>query len=363
MSSHRTSDVVAPRERLDWVDTGRGIAILLVALYHSVNWMASAGLPMETWKTVNEVLSSLRMPLFFMLSGLFARKWQQAGWGELRRVKLQLFVWVLLVWSVIGMAVTLVGYTLAGIGVSFRTAFVNVVRTPLLPPFELWFMWALVVFFVVAKVTRRVDPRVQLAVAAVVSSIALTVWLNSTTGWIGSLKYYFFFAAGIHLRTVVLTVGSIRRWWFFPLALAGWAGVSLTLTLLGIRGVYPLYFLNCLAGLVGGIALSRLLSRVPLLRWLGARTLPVYLAHTPFIILMYALLAQPAVRSGVHGLEQLLPPVVAAVAVSASLLLHRFAAGGRLRVLYGPPDRLMDHLVAAVRRRRGVDSAAIDKAA
>ena len=36
------------------------------------------------------------------------------------------------------------------------------------------------------------------------------VWLTTTTGWTGALKYYFFFLVGLHLRAVVLTIAGER---------------------------------------------------------------------------------------------------------------------------------------------------------
>ena len=56
------------RARLGWVDTGRGIAILLVALFHAANWTEAAGGHVNGFKT----------ELSYVLSGA------PMGFGELR---------------------------------------------------------------------------------------------------------------------------------------------------------------------------------------------------------------------------------------------------------------------------------------
>ena len=94
-------DVGAEMSRaVSWVDTGRGLAIMLVVLYHSANWFA-----VPAWQSANSTVSTFRMPLFFAISGMFAGKWLAASWSDLWRAKISLFTWVVLVWSAIGVAV------------------------------------------------------------------------------------------------------------------------------------------------------------------------------------------------------------------------------------------------------------------
>jgi uncharacterized membrane protein YcfT len=108
------------RARLQWVDAGRGISILLVVLYHSTNWLIVAGVHVEGWVEVNRALATLRMPLFFAISGLFAGKWLVASWADLWTTKLRLFIWVFLLWEVIGTVFFIVGLRLQGHGLGVR---------------------------------------------------------------------------------------------------------------------------------------------------------------------------------------------------------------------------------------------------
>lgn len=80
--------------RLTWVDTARGISILLVVGLHATLWLGYLGEPPRWLVVFNEVAGFFRMPLFFAAAGLFAQKWMRASWRELFKGKLWLLIWV-----------------------------------------------------------------------------------------------------------------------------------------------------------------------------------------------------------------------------------------------------------------------------
>lgn len=329
------------KSRIEWVDTGRGIAIVLVALFHSTNWIIGVGVNVEYWRTINEVLSSLRMPLFFTLSGLFAAKWLQAGWGQLWAVKVRLFLWVFLLWEVIGSAAFTLGMTMTGQRVGLRDILIGLVVSPVMPRFELWFIWALALLFLFAKAIRRIDYRIQLGVTGIVSMAALSGWEGPNVGWEGLAKYAFFFLSGLYLRRWIMGYGELRKPWLLGMALVAWAVISVGLSLLGLRDIFGLYFVNCLLGVVGGIALSRALLRLGALTMLGGRTLPVYLAHTPFVIIISFLISQLGLVSSANAIAPIAPVLVAGIAVTLALGLNRVARRAPLLYLFEPPAGLL----------------------
>lgn len=346
----------APRtaiERIGWVDTGRGIAILLVALFHSANWLLEVGFNIPYWRDINDALSSMRMPLFFVLSGLFAPKWLLRPWRDLWTVKVRLYVYVFLLWEVVGSIVFQIGQIMTGVGFGLRHAVVDLVVSPVLPRFELWFIWALSIFFVVAKLSRRVNPRLQLVVAGAVSIVALSGLDTPNVGWSGALKYYFFFLAGIYLRSWIIRIGAIDNRLLIGATMLLWLAVTATVALLGLRDVFGVYFLNCVVGVIGGIALSRTLC---LLRWfgnIGRITLPIYLAHTPIIILISSVLSLPLLFGAAAVIAPVLPLILAATAVLLALELNQFASRSWLRFAYEPPPVVTD---LGHRRRRSADT-------
>lgn len=327
-------------QRLDWVDAGRGIAILLVPLFHATSWLRSVGIEVGVWPMVNDILSSLRMPMFFALSGLFAAKWLTAPWSRLLREKVLLFAWVFLLWELVGTLTFMLGQVSSGVGVNFLGQIEALVISPVLPRFELWFIWALMLFFVGAKAIRRVPVRYQLVAAAIISATALTLWPTYTTGWTGAAKYVFFFLGGIYLKNYLVSFGSSTSRVPLAVAFTVWVPLSIGLVVFDLRAVPGLYFVNCLVGVLAGIALSRALVRVGSLRAIGQRTLPIYLAHTPIIILLCFILALPAFATIVQGVHAVLPPVIAVLAIAGSLALYNACRRRQRMWPYEPPGVL-----------------------
>lgn len=323
---------------------------MLVATYHATNWLSGAGLELGRWMDINVVLSSLRMPLFFVLSGLFARKWLHADWRTLFRSKIRLFAWVFLVWETLGSLAITVGLSARGQQVNVLGTIKGLVLSPAIPRFELWFIWALIVFFIVAKATRTLDSRLQLLIAGAISAVALTLWYSSTTGLTGSAKFYFFFLAGIYLREHVTRFGGTPRVPLLVGAFALWAALSVTLAAFDLRGVFGLFFLNCVAGVFGGIVLSRALTKISFLGRIGQQTLPIYLAHTPIIILIAATAAIPFVFNAMSAITPVMPIILGPVAVTLALLLYRLCSRTWLRYLYEAPVNAFHRAINFVRR-------------
>src|SRR5918997_1351335 len=85
-----SSTVDAPTRRtaarLDWVDAAKGMSILLVVGHHIVWFLERSGQAPGAVVSANEALASLRMPLFFLASGLLAAGPLAAQWrGGVRK--------------------------------------------------------------------------------------------------------------------------------------------------------------------------------------------------------------------------------------------------------------------------------------
>lgn len=337
-----TAGTARSTSRYVWVDAGRGLAIILVALYHATDWL-SVGFDTSSWQLASAMLATLRMPLFFVLAGLFAGKWLTASWSSLWKSKLALFVWVFLVWGAIGSIASVIGRLMQGyeLGEFSPPAILRAwLLSPIAPRFELWFIWALALFFIAAKLLRRVDPRIQLTVAALVSAVALSGWETANIGWSGALKYFVFFLAGIYLKDRILSWGHRPPGPLLVGSILAWAALSVAIPLLDLRTIPGLYFVNCVLGVLAGVSVSRALTRVPRLAAIGANTLPVYLTHTPLIILITFGLVFVDRIVPLDPIAGILPPLVAAVAVTLALLIHSAVHRGPLALLYRAPRAL-----------------------
>jgi fucose 4-O-acetylase-like acetyltransferase len=91
--------------RLKWIDYARGIAIMLVCYRHVYEGSKEAGIPVKDYNFLeyaNISLYSFRMPLFFIISGLFIlRSLQKKGIkqyieGRARTILYPYFLWGIL---------------------------------------------------------------------------------------------------------------------------------------------------------------------------------------------------------------------------------------------------------------------------
>src|SRR5215218_10003587 len=93
-------------EREPWVDLVKAMAILLVVLMHAETRLGAHGLTGSGWAVATTALATLRMPTFFLVSGLFARKSLTLRYSIFFTRKVCRFLWIYLVWT-IGYIVTL----------------------------------------------------------------------------------------------------------------------------------------------------------------------------------------------------------------------------------------------------------------
>ncbi|PTU54824.1 Uncharacterized membrane protein YcfT [Cellulosimicrobium cellulans] len=355
------------RVRLRWPDAARGLAILLVVVLHATRALGDLdltgawGTVLAGWDRVNAALGTMRMPLFFAVAGLFAGKWVRGPWRALLASKVALFAWLLLLWPFVRALGYLLGAVVAGDPDPVHEALVGLELPPGLaddggpavqvgaaalsawvwPSGIRWFLWALAVFFVVAKLLSRLSPRVQLVGAAAVSLAAFAFALElPNNAWDSAPKYFVFFLGGLLLRDRVLGLAERLTVWTGAAVVALWvAGCVLAAHV--ASGV--LLWVVCVLGVAAGIVLGVATSGLRPLRALGTRTLPVYLTH---MLVIHAILlvgggALDAVPAPVAALA---PPVLALVATLVSVGVYAVVSRTPVYWLYELPRGLARRL-------------------
>ena len=263
-----------------WADAARGMAIALVVLHHTAKRSVVAG-SADWWLVVSEVLSTVRMPLFFAVAGLFATTWVsgQRSWPALLRSKVLLFAWVYVLWLGLHWAWS----TAVPGGKEPQTA--TELAWRLVLPGTGWFIFALALMFVVARALRHVPTPLLLAAASAVSIAFLAEWVRlGNQAWEGLGKYTVFFLVGVRLRGhLFLLAERVPRWVAVAVPLA-WAGAYAALTAAGLVDAPVVGFLVRLGGIAAGISVALLLQHWSGLRALGRDTLPVYMTHQLLIV-------------------------------------------------------------------------------
>ena len=351
-----TEPGAARSHRYEWMDAGRGLAIVLVVLLHASDWLQSTGVPVAGWETFNDVVSGVRMPLFFTISGMLGARWVRARWPDLVSRKVAVLFWVYLIWQPIGLAAAAMAEQITGDRESSLHWVVALAATIVRPRSELWFLWALAVYFVLARLTCRARLWMQLVAAGAVAGLTLCTQVSDgTLGWNGPPKFYVFFLLGAHCRAPLLSIaqrvhGSVRM---LLALIVTWVAVASAAQALDAERFVGPGLLTRSLGLLAGIAIAGLLARGRLLRYLGSRTLPIYLAHTPLIIMMACAVHVERDSSWIRALSPVLPLLLTASTVPLSLLLHTLLRATPARMLYAPPTRVttLVHRVCSPRRR------------
>lgn len=341
-----SSPATAPRERLLWVDVAKGVCILLVVLHHAVVKDLAVQAPpaltpvAEAWAAVTMALKPVRMPLFFVLSGLVAAGAVTRPWPQARRRVLSPY-YLYVVWLVLQGAFFSVERLLP---MNRTQDLTELVGDLVWASTGLWFLYALAVYFALARVLSRFPRERVLLAAAVVSALS---GLVPTEDWnrTSVLFHFTFFAVGALAPDVVRRVAD-RAVGLLPRLAAGYLVLVVVLPLVPLPRTVDLLVAS-VVGVPLGIGLCVRLARGPAadrLAWLGRRTLPVYVLHAPLLALALhlpePLQVDPLGRGYLGRLEAAAYPVVLTVlAVVAALVLHAALQRAGASALFTLPQR------------------------
>jgi peptidoglycan/LPS O-acetylase OafA/YrhL len=218
---------------------------------------------------------------------------------------------------------------------------VSLAMAPLIPGSGVWFIYALALFAVIAKLIKGLPVWLQLGAAGLLSAfVGAEIVQFEAEVWTRMARHLFFFLLGWHARALVEGVARAGTALRVAAVAAVCVGCAAAAVVLGVRWIPGVALgLNILAvtfGVLFAAWVSRYRVGRPLVA-LGAQTLPVYLIHIFWIaVVMVGLL-----HIGVPPVAGYALPVgIAVLCTVLSLLTHRVLVAAGASWLFALPRRL-----------------------
>lgn len=284
--------------RVPWVDTAKGICIIMVVMVHAALGVEEAAGQTGWLSLVVTWARPFRMPDFFLISGLFLALVIDRPWRRYLDRKVVHFAYFYVLWLTIQFAFKAPGMAMQDGALAplenYLLAFVQPFGT-------LWFIYLLPVFFVAARIFRPLPVWMVLGWAAVLEILPVHTGLVIVDEFCARFVYFYAgYALAPHVfafaRWVVANPGRTVA------ALALWAPLNGVLVFTGapaalapfiqpggessggIGGLAELPVLSLALGIVGigaVIAVAALVASAPWSRWLtwlGSHSIVIYLA-------------------------------------------------------------------------------------
>lgn len=283
-----------PKARYPWVDYAKGIAIILVVYRHMLGGYENAGVEIAEYFTLaQQSVYNFRMPLFFMLSGMFVRKsLVKRTTQQFVTYKLNTIMYPYVIWATIQLSIQVLfsHYTNHPRQLS---DFLNILYAPRELD-QFWFLYTIfniTVIYALLYIYAHLKTIGQLALSAVFYFISTMPFVQDIGLLQDTLQYYLYFALGSYSAEVILN-DRYRSIFSSPWLLAGLFPVFLVsqwywIQHQDLRTSQPLLF--AVIAIVGSafiLNVAFILGKSQIagfLRVIGRHSLYIYIMHVIFI--------------------------------------------------------------------------------
>ena len=286
------------KRRIDWVDSAKGLCIILVVMMHSTLGIEEVMGKEGFMHYAIAFAQPFRMPDFFLISGLFLARVIDRNWRTYLDRKVVHFAYFYVLWLTINFLLKAPGIiTDKGLDAAlylYLEAFIQPLGT-------LWFIYLLPIFFVITKLTRHIHPIIMFSAAASIQVATIE------TGWIvidHTAERFVFFFTGYWLAQKIF---SIAQWAQTKTGLAvlfiiAWAFINGYLVFTGLADFAIVGLLLGFLGAGAIIIISAVFTKVSLarpIRYCGKHSIVIYLSFFLPINLVQLILIQTGVISSV----------------------------------------------------------------
>ena len=317
--------------RLNWVDMAKGLSIFLVVMMYAASSVGedTGGVGALHWAIA--FATPFRMPEFFLISGLFLSQVIDRPWRAYadRRVVHYLYFYVL--WALIHIIFKIGLMSMNPMGAIEQLAWAVIE-----PYGVLWFIYMLAVVGTITKLVH--DLRIPVWVVFGVGAILQMAPIHTSSYLVDQFAEYFvFFYAGYVLapQLFLLANWATQNAAIALSGLAAWAVLNGLLVfssgfemhpihpIMGLAGLPGVHLLLALAGASALCVMAALLTRLPAmdwLRWMGSKSLIIYVAF----VLPMGIARTVLIKLGVDE-PTILSLITMAVAIVSPLALYWIA--------------------------------------
>ncbi len=295
------SKKILSRDRYPWIDYARGICIILVSFRHFFSGLLNGDIDVQQYPSLsylNIFFFSFRMPLFFIVSGIFLRSsLQSKGPGSFVKSRTETILYPLIIWGIIHISLQLLFADYVNAQRQVGDYFKLIYQPRSVEQF--WYLNAL--FFVsisYALITYfgKVSHWQQLLLGIGLYGVAAYLHMNKIeAGFLTDVCFfYIFFAVGDTISAFMMDPANFKKlasWKTLVFILPFFVLIQHFFTLANLRkgddyyvqNFMPMYF--ALAAVVGGafvLCVSFLLQKYNSLRFLrviGYHSLYIYVAN------------------------------------------------------------------------------------
>ncbi len=283
------------RPRIEWMDVIKATAVIVIVLSHAVDLLApvAGGQPAQTvWQVFMTILEPMRMPLFFMISGMLAASALNRPWNKVRR-RTWGMAYLYVLWSVIFFAVVA-----CYVRAPFIDQLLTYLKLILIAGDGYWYLYALVIYFCLVKVTQRWPIWILFSVAIALSLLKEPILTLNREHLLGTgsgsmfvkiLINLVFYLIGVHFKAIIERIAAVATW-------SRIIGISGLLVLIGLwryntpwsweQSVLPASLLY----IVLAVMLASTLVVFPKVRaygiGIGRQTLPIFVVQFPFMLIL-----------------------------------------------------------------------------
>lgn len=345
------------KPRLDWVDIIKATSVVLVVLLHvtqSLSFAVDGTAISGFWNGVMTFLEPLRMPVFFVVSGILASSAVKRPWA-FTKARTVGILYLYLLWHTvmtffaIGVDLIAKGYTDGMVVGALHDYFFQIFLTP----GGYWYFYALVLYFVLARVLRNVNPWLVLGVAASLNLARPLVsgTINDVLAPLGVSNMMaavvmnaVYFLAGVYLVQLFKDYAARND----SQLLAGTATVAVLGSIarmispqVASASFLPIAAAWVLTAILVAVRLQHNERVVAFGRYVGPRTLPIFVIQFLVLDVVYTILGlYGAPLLNASPLLQLLYPILLTLAITAlSLWVYDLAIARRgWRRLFKAPE-------------------------